>query len=132
MRREPQSPDQLDAAIDTLLGQAGRPAAVEDDDLVGTVLLLRSVLPGFHPRFGFEERLAARLAATGLSDSDNEGGLIALRPRTASPDEVWAAGRVRRGLLAGGAIASGVSLALPLAGAAVLAWRRARASGGLP
>jgi hypothetical protein len=39
--------------------------------------------------------------------------------------------RRRRNLVAGGAIASGVSLALPIAGAALVAWRRSRSSGGL-
>jgi hypothetical protein len=37
----------------------------------------------------------------------------------------------RWSLLAGGAIASGLSLAIPLAGAALVAWRRSRPTGGV-
>lgn len=131
MSAERDSAARLDAAIDLLLDHPGRPVAVDgEDDLLATARLLRSVLPGFHPRFGFEERLAGRLASAGRPGESSAGELVALqrrRPIVSGPRHV---GRLRRALLAGGAIASGASLAIPIAGAALLAWRRVRASGG--
>jgi hypothetical protein len=49
------------------------------------------------------------------------------RPIVTGPRHV---GRLRRALLAGGAIVSGASLAVSIAAAALLAWRHVRASGG--
>jgi hypothetical protein len=103
---------------------------------------LRDTLPRLHPCFSFEESLSARLGAVWrLKDTERSPEPIAIK-RAASiapgPDDEATpvpAGSVRirhrRGLVAGGAIASGVSLALPIAGAALVVWRRSRSSGGL-
>ena len=107
---------------------------------MATARLLRDALPRIHPRFGFEELLAARLAAAGRATRAGATGPAAklpqpvpLRPAEAlgagTPESAYHAA-ARRRLLAGGAIASGVSLALPIAGAALVVWRRSRSSGG--
>lgn len=132
----------LDTAIDSLLREDVQLIAVgSDHELLDTARLLRDSLPRYHPRFGFEERLAGRLAALGRAP--HEATMAdAARPRlepipfpaaaAVSPRQVPATPpRRRRGLLAGGAIASGFSIVIPLAGAAVLIWRRGRSSGGL-
>jgi hypothetical protein len=132
---------QLDSAIDTILRGPGGPRRAGEGELLATAHLLRDALPRLHPRFSFEELLAVRLsAARRLAD----GPLPEPTPmRTATQSEahatdgalaadgVDAADRRRRGLVAGGAIASGVSLALPIAGAAIVVWRRSRSSGGI-
>jgi hypothetical protein len=132
----------LDLAIDDLLGDRDRPLRVETADLLATARLLRDSLPRYHPRFGFEEHLARRLAMAGRGEAGSalaaEGGdaegvvrapvSLRLAPVASVPEPPGA--RRRRGLLAGGAIASGVSLAIPIAGAAWVAWRRGRAAGG--
>jgi hypothetical protein len=132
----------LDLAIDDLLADRDRPFRVETADLLATARLLRDSLPRYHPRFGFEEHLARRLATTGRQAdgpaSGAEGGdavdvvraPVHLRLATVASAPVPPIPRRRRGLLAGGAIASGVSLAIPIAGAAWVAWRRGRAAGG--
>ena len=131
MSAERDSAARLDAAIDLLLDHPGRPVAVDDeDDLLATARLLRSVLPGFHPRFGFEERLAGRLASAGRSGESSAGELIVLQRRRPIVTGTRHVGRLRRALLAGGAIVSGASLAVSIAAAALLAWRHVRASGG--
>jgi hypothetical protein len=128
----------LDLAIDDLLVDRRRPVEVGTADLLATARLLRDSLPRYHPRFGFEEHLARRLAAAALPGASGvRGGIAAIgRPvpvipvRALAEEGLSPAPRRRRGLLAGGAIASGVSLAIPLAGAALVAWRRGRAAGG--
>ena len=131
---------QLDTAIDTLLRGSPAPVMPDDGELVAMARLLRGALPRMHPRFGFEELLAVRLAAAGRAAQAGPAAAdrslpepTPLRPpadREAAPaNGIDAAGRRR--LLAGGAIASGVSLALPIAGAALVVWRRSRSSGGL-
>lgn len=116
----------LDAAIDALLD--GRPQRTPADqrevlELLPTARLLHEVLPRFQPRFRFEERLAIRLRAG--------GGDVVPFP-AAVPGEATPPGTVRRrGLIAGGAIASGLSLVVPLAGAVMVAWRRSRPTGGI-
>jgi len=124
---------QLDSAIDALLRQRGTARSSSEGDLVTTARLLRDSLPRFHPRFGFEELLAARLAAARLRERPQEPTPI--RPVLSAPDAdadvVESAERRRRGLVSGGAIASGVSIAVPIAGAALVVWRRSRSSGGL-
>lgn len=148
----------LDRALDGLLAGEAQPAAIETADLLSTARLLYDVLPRYHPRFAFEEHLARRLAAAGRaasasplaevqgSDRAGDRARLVLLPTALAVDATArtrpagdrsdpgaapvAAARRRRGLLAGGAIASGVSLAIPLAGAAFVAWRRGRAASG--
>lgn len=142
MSKAQETAAQLDSAIDTIIGDERGPVAPDEGELFATARLLRRSLPRVHPSFTFEEVLAARLAAArrielGPSGAPVRGGApTPIRPRI----EVGAAGlpavagsphHRRRNLVAGGAIASGVSLALPIAGAAIVAWRRSRSSGGL-
>jgi hypothetical protein len=118
--------EHLDAAIDAILD--GRSVqSLEHQrkvlELLTTARLLHESLPRFHPRFGFEERLAARLRG-GMAD-------VVPFPAAAPVDPRPMATSRRRGLVASGAIASGLSLVLPLAGAALVAWRRSRPTGGI-
>ncbi len=133
---------ELDHTIDRLLREPNVPRPDVDGELAATARLLRDALPRLHPRFSFEELLAARLAAAcRLGDSVTHPEPTPIRPafvnaapNASVPDEAAPAGAVerrRRGLVAGGAIASGVSLALPIAGAALVVWRRSRSSGGM-
>ena len=134
MTRTAQAAAQLDTSIDTLLGQRGRVRPLQEDGLVATARLLRDVLPRFHPRFGFEDLLAHRLAAPARTTPAGHDEPIPLRHGAPSLTDEPGAETVdcrRRGLVAGGAIASGVSLAIPIAGAALLVWRRSRSSGGI-
>jgi hypothetical protein len=128
----------LDVAIDDLLVDRRRPVEAGTAELLATARLLRDSLPRYHPRFGFEEHLARRLAsAAHASASGVRGGIAAIEPpvpvipvHAPAEEGPQPPPRSRRGLLAGGALASGVSLAIPLAGAALVAWRRGRAAGG--
>ena len=134
---------QLDSAIDTLLRGSSGPSVVGESGLIVTARLLRDTLPRLHPRFTFEELLATRLAVARrlqavpppLEPTDPTPIGRSLEPAPAAAavevDSSDAAERRRRGLVAGGAIASGVSLALPIAGAALVVWRRSRSSGGI-
>lgn len=130
---------QLDRAIDTILDDTRGPIAPDDEELVATARLLRRSLPRLHPGFGFEEHLAARLAASRRMELGPAAAVASptpIRPRIrveppAEAEAVAGHDRRRRHLVAGGAIASGVSLALPLAGAAIVVWRRSRSSGGM-
>ena len=145
MSRTQETADQLDSAIDDILRGSRGPAAREEGELVATARLLRRALPRLHPSFGFEEHLAARLAAarrielapaTAVATSPAPAAPTPIRPDIAIEPPPETAGaetqdRRRRTLVAGGAIASGVSIALPIAGAAIVAWRRSRSSGGL-
>jgi hypothetical protein len=141
MTRDPLNASQLDRAIDVILADGRAPAAL-DEGLAATARLLRRSLPRLHPSFGFEEHLAARLAAARrmeLASATAGAATAAAAPiplhaaaEAEVPDEVvHETDRRRRTLVAGGAIASGVSIALPIAGAALVAWRRSRSSGGL-
>ena len=135
---------QLDNAIDSLLRGPDGPRPDGAGELAATARVLREALPRLHPSFRFEELLAARLAAARRMLVEG-APLPAPTPiraditvAEAAPLEdhesaqlAEAAERRRRSLVAGGAIASGVSLALPIAGAAIVAWRRSRSSGGL-
>jgi hypothetical protein len=141
----PDSASRLDVAIDALL--AGRAALLsaeepEDLELLTTAKLLHDGLPRFHPRFGFEELLARRLAVErvghgpGAHADDVRSAPTAssetLHHRALEADATVTRGSLRRRILvAGGAVASGLSLAVPLAGAALAAWRRSRPSGGV-
>ncbi|MDQ3554209.1 MAG: hypothetical protein M3395_07360 [Chloroflexota bacterium] len=92
-----------------------------------TADLLDRVLPRFRPSFGFEERLAGRLRSEAAGAASIAPGELVAFPGAVplSNASVDASDRRARSLLVGGAIASGVSIA----GAALLAWRRGRASG---
>jgi hypothetical protein len=143
MTRVQQHATRLDRAIDSILRDGPDPVSSDEDRLVATARLLRRSLPRLHPSFGFEEHLAGRLAAARRVElAPATAGApvptpilpgIEVEPPEASAatPEVEAHERRRRNLVAGGAIASGVSLALPIAGAAIVAWRRSRSSGGL-
>jgi hypothetical protein len=138
---------QTDVYIESLLSRQGLgPAtlvgdASDEDDLRRAAQLLGRGLVRFHPSFRFEEALAARLRRA--AELMGAGGQVAgdapdrpgpFRGRSAivaGPPVVFETqpavpGHLldprARGLLVGGAIASGVSLA----GAVVLAWRRNR------
>ena len=128
MNGVPDAASRLDGAIDRLLrDQVVLEEAGSGSELTSTARLLRDVLPRFHPRFGFEELLAGRLAALRRPSS-----VAPVRfPGVAASEDETPAGRRRRGLVAGSAIASGVSIAIPLAGAALVVWRRSRSSGGI-
>jgi hypothetical protein len=142
MSRTRETAAELDSAIDVLLRSPIGPVATDEGELIATARLLRDALPRLHPRFGFEEHLAARLAAARRVTESPVGQAVPAEPVPLQPflssAEPAAASRVpepaavvehrRLGLVAGGAIASGVSLA----GAALVVWRRTRSSGGLP
>jgi hypothetical protein len=135
----------LDLAIDDLLADRDRPLPVETADLVTTARLLHDALPRYHPRFRFEEMLARRLSAARRASTapitlswrpaeaeaqvGAQAATLVRLPSVAAAETAPSSPR-RRSLLAGGAIASGVSLAIPIAGAALVAWRRGRAAGG--
>jgi hypothetical protein len=137
MTRTTENAIELDRAIDTILrGPAGPTGEASEGELTATARLLRDALPRLHPRFSFEEHLAARLAAARrLRDEPVRApeptpiGPRVLAPATAQPAEAAAdpAAPEHRllGLVAGGAIASGVSIA----GAAIVVWRRSRSGG---
>ena len=144
MTRATETAAKLDRAIDTILRSPHGPRALEDEgELVMTARVLRDALPRLHPRFSFEELLASRLAAARRRSETPLAEPTPIRPVAAvasdapeddvtdEPDPESMAERRRRGLVAGGAIASGVSLALPIAGVAIVAWRRSRSSGGI-
>ncbi len=125
---------QLDSAIDAVLRGPAGPVVLDEGQLTATARLLRDALPRLHPRFGFEEHLAARLAAARRA-ADAVVSLpqpIPIRPEVVAAEsareravEHVGAEHRRLGLVAGGAIASGVSLA----GAAIVVWRRSRSGG---
>ena len=142
MTRTQQDATQLDSAIDSILEDARGPVGSEDDPLTATARLLRRSLPRLHPRFSVEEHLAARLAVARRMElapaaaptpvpapTPIRPDIQVEPPAEAQDDEGHE--RRRRNLVAGGAIASGVSIALPIAGAALVAWRRSRSSGGM-
>ncbi len=132
----------LDRAIDALL-RGEQPGDVDEEridadgsSLAGLARSLHEVLPRFHPRFGFEDTVAARLTQLGASGERVPAPIPIPFPvvdgRGQDARRVW--DRYRRELVAGGAIASGVSIVIPLAGAALVKWRRSRSSstpGGL-
>jgi len=138
MTATPETAAQLDLAIDDLLAEGAGPRSLPEVELLATARLVRESLPRFHPRFSFEEHLAARLAGARAHRGGELPEPTPLRPvedvRPAEPEPAAPAGRRRRawvagGAIAGGAIASGVSIVIPIA--AVVVRRRARSSGGL-
>ena len=95
-------------------------------DLADTVRLVARGAIRLHPSFRFEERLGARLRdeARGPDATTTGGGvLVPFAPGVPGEPE-----RTRHlaGVLVGGAIASGVSIASLAGAAAVVVWRRAR------
>jgi hypothetical protein len=142
---------QTDAYLESLLAaharvprSAAEPGPLEAlaPELQRTADLLERVLPRLHPSFRFEETLAGRLRTMAELDQPDrprlsvvafpaptarlaapvgELGTVPARTGGFRPDELIADPRAR-GIILGGAIASGVSLA----GAALLAWRRTR------
>jgi len=143
------SPDedaiQLDLYLDHVLA-GGRAASIspsttaENVDLSRTARLVASGAGRFHPSFRFEERLAVRLrdVASGLDVVvpgrdvvvpgrdvvvPGRGVLVPFAPGL--PVDPTRA-RHLGGLLLGGAIASGVSIASLAGAAALVVWRRAR------
>ena len=127
---------ELDHAIDTILRGPAGPAQTPEGELTATARLLRDALPRLHPRFSFEEHLSARLAAARRLRGDAAPAAeptpisprlhlsAAAEPVETEPDVASVEHR-RLGLVAGGAIASGVSIA----GAALVVWRRTRSGG---
>jgi len=139
MRTTRQAAARLDATIDSLLrDEPSLVVAGTEQELTATARLLRDVLPRFHPRFGFEEQLAGRftgLTGAAVATSPQPTGTVQDQPipfpAASSARTDGAASRRRLGLVAGGAIASGISIVIPLAGAALVVWRRTRSSGGV-
>lgn len=138
---------QLDLYLDRVLSGAVASVAMDDvpaaePALAAAVGALERGAARFHPSFRFEERLAQRLrhVASGTTSVDVTSAV----PRTTGvPGEVdvpgvlvpfgpvTAADRPRTyrrvgGVIVGGAIASGVSLASLAGAAALMVWRRAR------
>jgi len=96
----------------------GRQAGVRD-----AIRLLEKGLPRFHPSFLFEEQLADRLRRQAeVTTGPGSAPTAKVVPIAIIHSQGTGARMADRRLLVGGAIASGVSI-----GAAVIAWRRARA-----
>jgi hypothetical protein len=123
---------QLDVYLDRMLAgevlgpDDWRPSLTADADLPRIAALVADGATRFHPSFRFEERLAVRLrdAALGLDRSAVGTGVIV----PFAPGSALDRARSRRvgGVLVGGAIASGVSIASLAGAAALVVWRRAR------
>lgn len=128
---------QVDAYLDELLATVTIQAPRALPEPIGAELdaiahLVQRALARFHPSFRFEERLANRLALeadAGVPSAAGLGGSVPIRgagivPAAAGAQPTALELRGRGGLLLGGAIASGVSIA----GAALIARaRRVRA-----
>ncbi|MFI5261797.1 MAG: hypothetical protein ACHQZR_04525 [Candidatus Limnocylindrales bacterium] len=119
----------LDAYVEGVLAgrRAGPQALISGEGLDPAARqaadLLARTLVRFHPSFRFEEALAGRLRAEAAAmrggsapSSASDAGRVVPFPLAIGEPTAGHA----RGLLVGGAIASGLSLA----GAAFLAWRR--------
>ncbi len=129
---------QLDLYLDRVLaGEAGsatdgRPAAARpqvssvEPDLAHVAAHVADGATRFHPSFRFEERLATRLRdmVVGLDRGAAAPGIVVPFAPGPGPDPVRS--RYLGGVLVGGAIASGVSIASLAGAAAVVVWRRAR------
>jgi hypothetical protein len=126
-----------DRYLDSLLAAADRGAhdvpadTAIDERIRNLVARLRRDLVRVHPSFRFEERLATRLANEAatmrLAPAAGAEGTIATIPATipVAIDEQPPDDEGFRPLLIGGAL---TSAALSIAGAAYVAWRRARPS----
>ncbi len=122
---------QLDLYLDRVLAGGPAPAAAlavvpGRPELAHAAVLVADGATRFHPSFRFEERLARRLrdAAAGLDRQPERPGVVVPFDLVDRADR----GRSRRvgGVLVGGAIASGVSIASLAGAAALVVWRRAR------
>ncbi|MFI5292412.1 MAG: hypothetical protein ACHQ02_06065, partial [Candidatus Limnocylindrales bacterium] len=132
---------QVDAYLDQLLAArgTGEPRSLPlhadealDAELEGAARAVRRTLQRFHPSFRIEELLAHRLSGlepgpSVMTEPITVAAFAVAPGADGAATERLADGaglelRGRGGILLGGAIASGVSIA----GAAVLAWRRAR------
>lgn len=129
-----------DRYLDSLLAAADRRACNVPADtkiaegIRATATRLRRDLVRVHPSFRFEERLAARLgdAAAAMRLAPAAGGETAVRSIPIEPhdaDSDTDTDRDVRPLLIGGAL---TSAALSIAGAAFVAWRRARPAADSP
>lgn len=135
----------VDAYVDALLSRhemlvvagTGTPTAVTpptpalaDPRLSAAARELHTSLVRFHPSFRFEDRLAGRLRAAAqgqseapmspVADGSPVGAMVIPFPGSDVPRPIPSDPERGHGLLLGGAIASGVSIA----GAALYAWRR--------
>ncbi len=114
---------QTDIYLDWLLGGT-IPRDARDEptaELRRTAEVLQRSLVRFHPSFRFEERLADRLRAEATGQPRQLGSVIPFQGAAPpASSDVHADGR-GRGLIVGGAIASGVSIA-----GALFVWRRSR------
>ena len=121
---------QLDLYLDHVLagvsaGSAGPTLTAANAILADTVRLIANGATRFHPSFRFEERLAARLreVASGLDAGTPRRGILV--PFAPGVPVDPARTRHLAGVLVGGVIASGVSIASLAGAAAVVVWRRA-------
>ncbi len=129
------SPDedaiQLDLYLDHVLA-GGRAATTspsmtaENVDLSRTARLVASGAGRFHPSFRFEERLAARLRDVASGPDVGVPGRGVLVPFVPGLPVDPTRARHLGGILVGGAIASGVSIASLAGAAALVVWRRTR------
>jgi hypothetical protein len=129
--REDEGAFQLDLYLDQVLSGDAVPArgwmsGSTDPRLAGAATLVADGATRFHPSFRFEERLARRLrdAAAGIDRDTADPAVVLPFGLAAAADRA----RSRRvgGVIVGGAIASGVSLASLAGAAALVVWRRAR------
>jgi len=107
-----------------VLALGSRLSSIEPD-LARVSALVAGGATRFHPSFRFEERLAARLrdSVVGLERGEAPRGVMVPFAPGPGPDRVRS--RHLGGVLVGGAIASGVSIASLAGAAAVVVWRRA-------
>jgi hypothetical protein len=111
----------VDRYLESLL--ARRPHDVDDvpPDLEAAADELIRALPRYHPSFRFEEHLAARLAAA-AAHAEAAGRVVPFARPAAGLDPATRPGLARPVVI--GSVVT--SAAISLAGAAFVAWRRAR------
>lgn len=131
---------QLDVYLDRMLagdgpdGTSWSPDDVSDIDLGRVAGLVADGSTRFHPSFRFEERLSGRLRELAGSQQRAPAYGYAGQPVARGVVVPFSSGtatdpaRSRRvgGVIVGGAIASGVSIASLAGAAALVVWRRAR------
>ena len=116
--------DVADVVDLTVLAEGSRLQSIKPD-LARVSAVVADGATRFHPSFRFEERLAARLrdSVVGLERGAATRGVMVPFAPGPGPDRVRS--RYLGGVLVGGAIASGVSIASLAGAAAVVVWRRA-------